>query len=276
MPEHLLKMKSFDINVDGHCLFVKQFCHIVRDNGTKSAPRPVLVMLHEALGCVSMLRDVPEKIAGLTGYDILVYDRLGHGQSDPLPYSHIHESYMFDEAWKVLPGVMDRCNVPKALLWGHSDGGTMAILFAARFPDRVSGLITEAAHVYVDQLTIQGIKKTVDAWAKTDLRKKLKRYHGDNIDGIFNRWRKVWLADTFFSWNIESYLASIKCPALVLQGEDDQYGLPGQMFSIAKKVSGYSRFVLLPHCGHVPHLQAFNVVSREIVMFLEQCCLYPP
>lgn len=275
MVRPVIKINSFDIHVNGHRLFVRQFYHGIDENGKMSASRPVVVMLHEALGCVSMLRDVPEKIARLTGCDVMAYDRLGHGKSDRLPDSHIHESYMFDESWKSLPDVLDRCGIQQAVLWGHSDGGTMALLFAARFPNRVTGVITEAAHVYVDPLTIKGIKATVNSWKETDLRKKLERHHGTNIDEIFKRWAKIWLAESFFSWNIESYLDDIKTPVLVLQGEVDQYGLPGQMYSIAEKVTGESKMMLIPHCGHAPHLQAFGIVAQEIVDFVVKYCIYP-
>ncbi|SMC72678.1 Pimeloyl-ACP methyl ester carboxylesterase [Desulfocicer vacuolatum DSM 3385] len=267
MVDNAINIDSFYIYLNENRLFVRRFYHEIDENEKKLILRPVVVMLHEALGCVSMLRDIPETIAKLTGCDVLAYDRLGHGKSDCLPNSHVHEQYMFDEAWKFLPNVLDICGIQKALLWGHSDGGTMALLFAGRFTERVTGVITEAAHVFVDLLTIKGIETTIDAWKETDLKKKLEKYHGANINKIFNRWTKVWLSESFFSWNIEMYLADIKVPVLVIQGAVDQYGLPEQMYSIAEKVTGDSKMVLIPHCGHAPHIQARKVVLQEILDF---------
>ena len=270
MPELSLKIKSFDIHVDGHCLFVRRFCHENAQKAAGSAHRPVVVMLHEALGCVSMLRDVPEKIAGLTGCDVMAFDRLGHGRSDPLPASHIHTDYLFDESWNALAGVLDACDIKKPLLWGHSDGGTMALLFASRFPDRVAGLITEAAHVYVDDLTIEGIKAAVRLWHTDNLREKLAKYHGSNVDDIFRRWSTIWLSEDFLKWNIEGYLGDIKAPLLAFQGADDHYGEVAQLASIAEKAGGPSKKVVVPGCGHIPHLQAFEAVIAAAAPFVRE------
>jgi len=231
--------------------------------------RPIVVMLHEGLGCVEMLRDVPEKIARLTGCDVMAYDRLGHGRSDPLPGSHVHNGYLFDEAWEFIPRVLDQCNIQKPILWGHSDGGTMALLFAGRFPERVSAVITEAAHVYVDSLTIEGIKTAVKAWHTGSLREKLAKYHGENVDGIFHRWSTIWLSESFSQWNIEALLKDVKAPVLAFQGADDHYGEPDQLMAITEKTGGNSQQVMIPSCGHIPHLQAFDAVASKAVDFIK-------
>ena len=276
MPQMPLEINDSEIKIHGHRLSVKWFCHTLNDCGVKKQDRPVVVMLHEGLGCVKMLRDVPEKIARLTGCNVMAYDRLGHGRSDRLPKSHVHNEYILDEACKFLPEVLDQCDLPKAFLWGHSDGGTMALLFAGRFPQRVSGVITEAAHVYVDSLTIQGIKTAVKAWDAGNLREKLANYHGNNVDGIFHRWSTIWLSDTFAQWNIESLLKDITAPVLAFQGADDHYGEPGQLMSITQKTGGRSQRVMIPGCGHIPHLQAFDAVAQKAVGFIQFCCQLSP
>lgn len=269
MPQVSLEINDSEIDVHGHLLFVKWFRHALYGNGEKKHALPVVVMLHEGLGCIEMLWDVPEKIARLTGCNVMTYDRLGHGRSDRLPKSHIHNEYIYDEAWKFLPEVLDQCEIQKAFLWGHSDGGTMALLFAGRFPQRVSGVITEAAHVYVDSMTIQGIKTAVKAWEAGNLREKLAKYHGKNVDGIFHRWSTIWLSATFLQWNIENYLKKVTAPVLAFQGADDHYGEPGQLVAITEKTGGDSQRVMIPGCGHIPHLQAFDAVAPKAVDFIK-------
>ena len=271
MPQAPLKINDSKIEVHGHRLAVKWFCHALDDHGAEKQDPPVVVMLHEGLGCVEMLRDVPEKIARLTGCNVMAYDRLGHGRSDRLPTSHVHNGYISEEAFNFLPHVLDECKIPKAFLWGHSDGGTMALLFAGRFPQRVSGVITEAAHVYVDSLTVQGIKTAVNAWKTGNLREKLAKYHGTNVDGIFHRWSTIWLSDSFAQWNIEPFLKDITAPVLAFQGADDHYGEPGQLMSITEKSGGRSQRVMIPGCGHIPHLQAFEAVASKAVDFIKSC-----
>ena len=276
MPQVSLEINGSEIDVHGHRLFVKWFRHALDDNGSKKQDPPVVIMLHEGLGCVEMLRNVPEKIARLTGCNVMAYDRLGHGCSDRLPKSHVHNEYILDEAWNFLPEVLDQCDIPKAFLWGHSDGGSMALLFAGRFPQRVSGVITESAHVYVDPMTVQGIKTAVKAWKAGNLREKLTKYHGKNVDGIFHRWSTIWLSDTFAQWNIEAFLKDVTTPVLAFQGADDHYGEPGQLISITEKTGGRSQRVMIPGCGHIPHLQAFDAVASKAVEFIKFCCQLSP
>jgi pimeloyl-ACP methyl ester carboxylesterase len=229
---------------------------------------PILVFLHEGLGCIEMWRDFPETLCNSAGCNGLVYDRRGYGQSEkfegpwPLNYLEI-ESLIY------LPELLKQLSIDKAVLIGHSDGGTIALLTAASHPNLVEGIITEAAHIFVEQITIDGIHKAVQAFETTSLKEKLSRYHQENTETIFYRWADRWLSSEFRSWNIRKELPKITCPVLLLQGEDDEYGTRDQIDGIADRVSGPAHARLIPRCGHVPHFQARDAVLSEMKRFIE-------
>lgn len=233
--------------------------------------RPVLVFLHEALGCIEMWHEFPEQIAAMTGCDALIYDRLGHGKSSPLPSSSLNSDYLYTEAWESLPAVLSHCGIKRSVFIGHSDGGTIALLFSSKYPESAGGIITEAAHVFVDDLTVKGIKKAVNAYNTSNLKDKLSKYHSSNVEPMFLRWVNIWLSSEFADWNITGNLNKINCPVLVVQGEDDEYGTVNQMKTIAGKVGGYSEELLIPDCGHIPHSQARDIFSKKLIEFIEHC-----
>lgn len=229
------------------------------------ADRPVLVFLHEALGCDTMWRGVPETISRATGLPYLSYDRLGHGRSTPLPGSR-DERYLEVEAFEVLPAVLEACGVTEPILIGHSDGGTIALMYASRHG--VRGVISEAAHVFVEEVTLAGIRAAVGAWRTTDLRDRLARHHGDKTDALFDAWAETWLSKAFRSWTVESCLSGVQAPCLVVQGEDDEYGTVRQVEAIAAGVSGPATPLLVSGCRHIPHLQAADRVLPAIAEFV--------
>jgi len=230
--------------------------------------KPVLVFLHEGLGCIELWRDFPETVCVSTGCRGLVYDRKGYGGSDvykdPWP-----QDYLTIESSTYLPGLLKACNINNAILIGHSDGGTIALLTAAMHGEQIHSVITEAAHVFVEDITIEGIRKAVKAFETTSLKAKLTRYHQENTETIFHRWADRWLSAEFYSWNIEEYLPKVTCPLLVLQGEDDEYGTAAQVEGIVSQVSGPVQSRLIPNCGHVPHFQAQNAVLSEMTLFIK-------
>jgi pimeloyl-ACP methyl ester carboxylesterase len=237
--------------------------------GNTQAP---LVFLHEGLGCIEMWRDFPQRLCALTGRAGLLYDRRGYGGSDLLsgrwPYD-----YLVQEAGIFLPEVLDACDIDRAVLVGHSDGGSIALLAAALHGSRVCAAVTEAAHVLVEDITLAGIRRTVAAYASTELKTRLATYHGDNTESVFRRWADTWLAADFQPWNIEVYLPRVTCPLLILQGREDEYATADQVRRIAAGVSGPTRVALLPDCGHIPHFQAPEAVLAEMVPFIQnlQC-----
>lgn len=230
---------------------------------------PPLVFLHEGLGCIAMWKDVPAVLCHRLGREGILYDRWGHGRSEPLDRPR-DTRYLHDEAESVLPAVLDALEVPRAALIGHSDGGSIALLFAAAAPERCAALVAEAAHVFVEDVTISGIQAAVEAYATTDLRQRLMRYHGDKTDTVFQAWHRIWLSPDFRPWNIERGLERVTCPALILQGLNDEYGTPAQVEAIARRLAGPVETALIPACGHVPHHQARSVVLPRIATFLER------
>jgi len=220
-----------------------------------------------------MWRDFPEEIALMAGCEVLIYDRLGHGKSDSLPSSSVDTKYLHTESFKFLPAVLSHCDVECCIFLGHSDGGTIALLFSSKYPKLVKGIITEAAHVFVENINIKGVKNTVDNYNTSNFKSNLSKYHGSKVNLMFWRWANTWLSSEFADWNIEKSLNKIKCPVLVVQGEDDEYGTVKQVKSIAGKVGDYSEWLLIPNCRHVPHHQARNIVTSEVSRFILDHCL---
>ncbi len=238
--------------------------------GTAAAARPVLIFLHEALGSVAMWKDVPAQLAVASGCNALIYDRLGHGASDPLPPALSGADYLQKESWEILPAVLEACDVRQAVLIGHSDGGSIALLAAAKLPQRVTAVITEAAHVFVEERTLRGIRQVVGAADVEELKAKVARYHQQAIEPIFNRWPRVWLSEEFADWNIENFLPEVRCPLLVIQGKEDEFGTDRQVEAIVEGAGGAAEALLIPGCRHIPHFQAREEYSRRVGEFLRQ------
>jgi pimeloyl-ACP methyl ester carboxylesterase len=226
-----------------------------------------LVFLHEGLGSIEMWHDFPAILAEATSCDCLIYDRWGHGRSDPIDVKRTLR-YVHDEALDSLPEVLNHSHIREAILIGHSDGGSIALIFAAEYPEIVRGVITEAAHVFVEEITLQGIREALDSYNNTDLKQKLIRYHGDNTEKIFRAWCETWLQSKFKSWDIQDCLPKIECPLLVIQGEDDQYGTAAQVQAIINQVNGPSKGLLIPNCAHIPHREAKTRVAQEMTEFI--------
>ncbi len=216
---------------------------------------PWLVFLHEGLGCTAMWRDFPHRLVQATQRPALVYDRQGYGRSAPRRRPPGLD-YLQEEAETLLPALLDRLDIEAPVLIGHSDGGTIALQYAALHPRRVKGVITEAAHVLVEPITIKGIRTTVAAFQEGGLHARLAYYHGSRTREMFYHWADIWLADAFRSWNIEACLPRIQCDVLVLQGLDDRYGTPRQVKAITDGIGSRARPLLIPSCGHAPHREA--------------------
>jgi pimeloyl-ACP methyl ester carboxylesterase len=259
-----LSIEDSYIRAAGHRLRVRKLTHTPSDSVN---PLPVLVFLHEALGSIEQWRDFPSALAEATNCDALLYDRWGHGKSDPLDAKRTL-SYVHDEALDSLPQVLRESNVADVVLIGHSDGASIALIFAAEYPEVARGVISEAAHVFVEDITLAGIREAVKTYDTTRFQARLARYHGDNTEKIFRAWYETWLSPEFKTWNIEDCLPRIKCPVLVIQGEDDQYGTEAQVEAIARQVAGRSKCLLIPNCAHIPHRQARDIVAQEMTEFI--------
>jgi pimeloyl-ACP methyl ester carboxylesterase len=259
-----LQSKDFFIRAAGHRLRVRR---LTQPEKSAQDHRPTLVFLHEALGSIELWHDFPSTLVAATGCNALIYDRWGHGESDLLTGRRTLR-YVHDEALESLPEVLEKSAVSDAILIGHSDGGSIALIYAAEHREVARGLITEAAHVFVDEVTLNGIREAVEVYETTNLKEKLSRYHGNNTEIIFRAWCDTWLSPQFEKWNIEECLPKIKCPVLVIQGEDDQYGTKAQVESITTQVAGPSKSLLIPNCAHIPHKQARDRVVKEMTEFI--------
>ena len=253
--------EDFQLTALGHRLQARRL------TPEKAGQGPVMVFLHEGLGSIPQWRDFPAQLCQTTGLRGLLYERWGFGGSDPLEGSRT-PAYLHQEAQQSLPQVLEQCGIHRPILVGHSDGGTIALLYAAAYPQRVTAIVTEAAHVFVEELTLAGIREAVQAYEATALADKLARYHGSNTDSMFRGWSDTWLSPAFRDWNIVAQLPRIVCPSLILQGEDDQYGTPAQVAAIVEAIGQPARGVLIPGCAHVPHHQARERVLEEMVDFI--------
>ena len=218
--------------------------------GHRRSDQPVIVMLHEGLGSIALWKDFPEKLAARTGCAVLVYSRYGHGNSDKLMEKR-PVNFMHHEAEVVLPELLDKLAIERPILLGHSDGGSISIIFAGKYPERPRALILQAPHVFVEDLSVASITQAKVNYETTDLRQKLSRYHA-HVDATFWGWNDIWLDPNFRSWNIEEYLAAIRRPVLCIQGEEDEYGTRAQVEAIAKQAP-QTEIMMLPHCKHSPH-----------------------
>ena len=241
----------------------------LRHRGGPGPRTPILVFLHEGLGCIDLWGSFPADLCTRTGLDGLVYDRLGHGRSDPLPSAEADPDYLLDEARTSLPALLDQNGIKRCILIGHSDGGSIALIFAAENRHRVQGIVTEAAHVRVDHLTLAAISTAAAAYEHGELKSKLARYHGNNTDTLFRRWADTWRTPEFCGRNLIALLPGINCPVLAIQGMDDEYGLPDQARDIATGVGGPGLAWLVPDCRHEPHRQAAEAVLDRCTRFIQ-------
>jgi pimeloyl-ACP methyl ester carboxylesterase len=227
---------------------------------------PTLVMLHEGLGSVSMWRDFPARLSRATGRRVLVYSRYGHGRSAELAQPRTPQ-YLHEEALTALPELLDRLEVDSPVLFGHSDGASIALIHAASGDRAVTGIIALAPHVKVEDLSVASIREVREAYLTGDLRQRLARRH-EHVDSLFWGWNDIWLADAFRGWNIEGLLPQIECPILAIQGHDDEYGTMEQIESIARSAPKV-QLLALRDCRHSPHRDQPDAVLRAAAEFVE-------
>lgn len=233
--------------------------------------RPLVVFLHEGLGSVSMWRDFPAQLCRALDLRGLVYSRPGYGRSTPrAPDEAWQPDFMHRQAHEVLPALLAALGIDatreRPWLLGHSDGASIALLYAARFAQALSGAVLLAPHIVVEDVSVASIAKAREAYASTDLRQRLARHH-DDPDSAFRGWNDVWLLPAFRHWSIETEIGTITCPLLAVQGEDDEYGTLAQVHGIAQRVPG-TRVLVLPACGHSPHRDQPQAVIAGVRDFL--------
>ncbi len=232
----------------------------------------VIVLLHQGLGSVSQWRNFPETLAETSGCAVVGYDRWGHGASDPLVGDR-SPSFLKEEAERTLPEVLDALGLDRVVLHGHSDGGSITLLAAAALGDRVQAAVSEAAHVFSEVNATDGFGEVEAAFATGDLRQRLARHHGDNVDTMFHGWVRIWRSPAMRDWQMTDHLGGITCPTLVIQGTNDEHGSIAQVEAIAAGVSGPVETWMVPGIGHSPHLEATQAVADRCTAFLRRFSL---
>jgi pimeloyl-ACP methyl ester carboxylesterase len=227
---------------------------------------PVIVLLHEGLGSLSMWRNFPSVVARATRCSTLAYSRCGYGRSDP-PGASRRADFMHEEALRVLPAILARLGIERPILLGHSDGASIALIHAGAGRP-VAGVIAMAPHVMVEDVCIARIRETRASYETSGLRDRLARYH-QQPDATFRSWSDIWLDPGFRDWDIQNYLPRISCPVLAIQGEDDEYGTMEQIERIARLVPN-AELLKLPRCGHSPHRDQPQAVITAVSGFVDR------
>jgi len=252
--------RHFHVTAQGRSL------EILRIAG-RNPQAPELVFLHEGLGSVSHWKDFPARVAAETGSAVTFYSRYGSGQSDLLTEPH-PVTYMHHEAQAVLPDLLARLEIENPILIGHSDGASIAMIYAGTH-DRVRGLALLAPHVFVEDLSVASIAEAKTQFETTNLPEKLTRHHRDAARTFWG-WNNIWLHPDFRDWNIEEYLPRITCPTLVIQGLDDQYGTMAQVEAIRRRSGGPVEVLALEDCRHSPQRDQREATLEAIAQFVQR------
>jgi pimeloyl-ACP methyl ester carboxylesterase len=239
--------------------------------GIEDPAAPVMIFLHEGLGSVSMWRDFPDALCTAAQCRGLVYSRPGYGRSTTRPPEELWNlDFMHRQAHELLPELLTALSIDprrdRIWLFGHSDGGSITLLYAARYVEALAGAVVLAPHIMVEDITITGIEKTRQAYLETDLRSRLGRHH-DDPDSPFWGWNRIWLDPRFKDWSIEEEMATIHCPLLAVQGVDDEYGSLEQIRGIARCLP-HTTLLELEACGHSPHRDQRDQLIAAVVTFM--------
>ena len=237
-------------------------CH-----GPPPGMAPTIILLHEGLGCVALWRDFPAKLAKRTGWGVFVYSRAGYGGSSSVPLPRPLD-YMTREALDVLPPLLNAIGFQEGILLGHSDGASIAAIYAGSIQDhRIRGLTLIAPHFFTEACGLNSISEARKAYEKGDLRSRLAKYHND-VDNAFRGWNEAWLDPKFEDWDISEVIDYFRIPVLAVQGEGDQYGTVSQINEIVERAYSPVDVVMLKECGHSPHLEKSEETVTSIAGFV--------
>lgn len=243
--------------------------------GPEDPGAPVIILLHEGLGCLALWRAFPEQLAQHTGCRVFAYSRAGYGRSDaaslPRPLD-----YMTREALDCLPDVLAAIDAPGYVLLGHSDGASIAAIYAGRVADeRLCGMVLLAPHFFTEPLGLAEIAAARDAFLTTTLKARMAKYHTDPV-ATFRGWNDAWLDPGFRAWNIEAVIESFRVPVLALQGREDQYGTLAQIEALRRKSPAEVELVVIEKCWHSPHFDQPGATLEAISAFLKRLpAVYP-
>ena len=246
--------------------------HVVRIEhdwvGASDAQAPLMVFLHEGLGSLAMWKDFPQHLCSAVSCRGLVYSRPGYGRSSPQAAAQAWDvDFMHRQAFEVLPALLQALHVQSPCwLFGHSDGGSIALLHAARYPQSVAGAVVLAPHIMVEDLSVSSVEQARITWEQTDMRERLAKYH-DDPDSVFHAWNRIWLHPPFRHWSIEAEIAAIQAPLLAVQGTEDVYGTLEQIRGIQRRVP-QTQLLVLPECGHSPHRDQPDALIAAVAGFM--------
>lgn len=255
----VVKMNEL-LEIEGQKLFVKYI--------KKGENKPTIVFLHDSLGCIQLWRDFPLQLAEALSYNVLIYDRWGYGQSEAMASPNRSKNYLELEA-DLLYALLVQLNIDDAILFGHSDGASIALIAASKYASKIKAVVSEAAHVFVETITLEGIYKAIASYKTTNLSERLAKYHGSKVETIFKAWTDTWISADFSDWNIEHFLPTITCPVLIIQGEADEYGTLKQVEAIATQTGSQAEKLIIPNCGHSPHKENPNYILERVAIFLQ-------
>jgi pimeloyl-ACP methyl ester carboxylesterase len=226
---------------------------------------PTIVLLHEGLGCLSLWRDLPQRLTAATGFGVTAYSRAGYGQSDPAELPRAVD-YMTQEATQILPQVLEATGFRRGILMGHSDGATIALEYAGRVSDhRVRGLVVMAPHTFAEPKGLTEIARARDAF-DTGLRERMAKWHADPVH-TFRGWNDAWLNPAFANWNVADVIDYLRIPTLAIQGRDDQYGTLAQIAEIETRSYAPVDTLILETCRHAPHQEQPEAVLAAVTEF---------
>lgn len=251
------------IPINGYQLFTQNI------HNTDDAKRPTLIFLHDSWGCVSMWGDFPSRLAQRYGLNALVYDRRGYGLSDAFAVKKRDKSYLRHSAEELLD-LMDKLAITKAILYGHSDGASIATIAAQLYPKRIVAILLEGTHSFVEQRGKEAVQLSRDKSKTNNLLPSLRQHHGKNTEELFRLWHETWLSDHFSDWSIVSDLKQIQCPVLAFQGVDDEYGTEQQLEILQREVQTTIETVEIPNARHTPRRENEEETQRVIDRFMQQ------
>lgn len=260
--EEAIESRTRTVVAAGHALEVRTIGAVGRARG---AQPPVLVFLHEGLGCAALWRDFPDRVCAATGLPGVVYSRFGYGASDVFG-APLEPGFMHDEARVGLPALLAALGIERSILVGHSDGASIALIHAGERPEGVAAVVALAPHLFVEPVTIASIADISKRFPDSDLPRRMAKYHRDPV-ATFRGWADIWLDPRFRAWNIEAQVAQVRCPVLAMQGLQDEYGTMEQVRRAAA-LGRCARWVGIDDCGHSPHLDQPDQVLKEIKEFI--------
>lgn len=253
----------YSIEIDSHCIHAEK---LIFQDSEKTA---LIIFLHDAWGCTAMWGDFPKTLATKLRCNALLYDRRGFGQSDMDETTNRTPDYFYRESHELI-ALLDVLHVKKAILFGHSDGATIALLSAALFPERIEALILESPHTFLEESGLQAVNETARKAQRTNLIQALEKYHGEKAQALFDKWKNCWGSEAFTGWNLLPLLEKIKCPTLAFRGKNDIFDSHEQLHQLKTHFQSNIEIAIIPNSTHSPHREATNTTLKVCISWFKR------